>query len=80
MRTTIRMDDDLLEAAKGAAIGAGQTLTAFIEDAVRSQLSIQHDIERSTPTDLPVFGGDGVLPGVDVDNNAALIDVMGSEL
>ena len=79
MRTTIRMDDDLLEAAKSAAIGTGQTLTRFIEDSVRRQLAIQQDIESSTPVDLPVFGGDGVLPGVDLDNSAALVDLMGIE-
>jgi hypothetical protein len=73
------MDDDLLDAAQSAAIGAGQTLTSFIEDSVRRQLSIQHDIERSAPADLPVFSGDGPLPGVDLGNNAALIDLMGSE-
>ena len=73
------MDDDLLEAAKSAAIGTGQTLTRFIEDSVRRQLAIQQDVENSAPVDLPIFGGDGVLPGVDLDNNAALIDVMGNE-
>jgi hypothetical protein len=78
MRTTIRMDDDLLEAAKAAAAGAGQTLTRFIEDSVRRQLAIQHDIESSTPESLPMFNGDGLLPGVDLDNNATLLELMGS--
>lgn len=79
MRTTIRMDDDLLEAVKGAALSAGITLTRFIEDAVRRQLAIQQDIEYSTPSRLPMFVGDGLHPGVDVDNNAGLLDLMGSE-
>ena len=79
MRTTIRMDDDLLEAAKSAALGAGQTLTSFIEDSVRHQLAIQHSIASSAPPDLPVFSGDGLLPGVDLDNSAALLELMGTE-
>ncbi len=79
MRTTIRMDDDLLEAAKAAAVGAGQTLTRFIEDAVRHQLAVQDHIEHSTVPDLPVFSGDGVQPGVDLDSNAARLDLMSSQ-
>ena len=79
MRTTIRMDDDLLEAAKSAALGAGQTLTRFIEDSVRHQLAIQHNIESAAPRDLAVFNGDGLLPGVDLDSSAALLELMGTE-
>jgi hypothetical protein len=72
------MDDDLLEAVKRAAIGAGQTLTSFIEDSVRRQLAIQHDMEQSTSASLPTFAGDGLLPGVDLDSNAALLNLMDS--
>jgi hypothetical protein len=78
MRTTIRMDDDLLDAAKAAAAGEGQTLTRFIEDAVRRQLAIQQNMEHSAPGSLPVFHGDGLRPGVDLDNNATLLELMGS--
>jgi len=70
------MDDDLLEAAKAAAIGAGLTLTRFIEDAVRRQLAVTDTVEKSAAPQLPVFSGDGVHPGVDLDSNAALVDLM----
>ena len=70
------MDDDLLEAVKAAALGTGQTLTRFIEDAVRRQLAINERVKTTTPPDLPVFSGDGVRPGVDLDSNAALLDLM----
>ena len=72
------MDDDLIEAAKAAAIGAGQTLTRFIEDAVRRQLALHDEVGATSAPALPVFSGDGVLPGVDLDDNASLIDVMES--
>jgi len=78
MRTTIRMDDDLIESAKAAAMGARQTLTRFIEDAVRRQLALQDKVAAASTPELPVFSGDGFLPGVDIDNNAALLDVMES--
>ena len=77
MRTTIRMDDDLLEAVKTAAARSGVTLTRFIEDAVRRQLAIAEHVEGTSPCDLPTFSGDGVHPGVDLDSNAALLDAMG---
>jgi hypothetical protein len=73
------MDDDLLEAAKRAAIGAGQTLTRFIEDSVRRQLAIRYEIAGSARRELPLFSGDGLLPGVDLDSNAALLDLMSAE-
>ena len=76
MRTTIRMNDDLLEAVKAAALGTGQTLTRFIEDAVRRQLAINEHVETTTPPDLPVFSGDGVHPGVDLDSNVSLLGLM----
>lgn len=77
MRTTIRLDDDLLRQAKELAATSGRTLTAVIEDALRVQLA-----QRATPkrrVELPTFGGGGGLqPGVDLDNNAALLDLMES--
>ena len=79
MRTPIKIDDDLAEAARRAAIGAGQTLTHFIEDSVRRQLAIQYEVDGSAPRGLPLFSGDGLLPGVDLDRNAALLDLMSSE-
>lgn len=77
MRTTIRLDDDLLREAKARAARAGRSLNDFIEDAVRVAL-------RAAPRgvaapEIPVFkGGRGVRPGVNLDSNAALLDVMES--
>ena len=76
MRTTIRMNDDLLEAVKAAALGTGQTLTRFIEDAARRQLAIDEHVKTTTPPDLPVFSGDGVHTGVDLDSNATILGFM----
>jgi hypothetical protein len=30
----------------------------------------------SEPVELPTFGGDGVQPGVDLNDSAALLDLM----
>lgn len=76
MRTTIRMHDNLLVEAKAAAASSGQTLTAFIEDAVRHQLDARKTDLVATAVTLPSFSGDGVFPGVDLDNAAALLDLL----
>ncbi|MFV9672823.1 MAG: YlcI/YnfO family protein [Acidimicrobiia bacterium] len=76
MRTTIRMDDDLIAAAKAEAATTGQSLTAFIEEAVRRQLAALRRAQETPTAELPVFAGDGLLPGVDLDDSAALLDLM----
>ena len=75
VRTTIRLDDDLLARAKRAAVDRGTTLTAVIEDALRRALAPTPAAPREVVT-LPTFKGDGLQPGVDLDDSAALLDVM----
>lgn len=78
MRTTIRLDDDLLTAAKRHAVETGRTLTAVIEDALRQALARRAPGGRPVATELPVARGGGVLqPGVDLDDSAALLELMG---
>jgi hypothetical protein len=76
MRTTIRMDEDLLAAVKAEAAACGETLTAFIEEAVRRQLDARRSLADSPGPEIPVFAGDGLLPGVDLDDSAALLNLM----
>ncbi|HSI96854.1 MAG TPA: CopG family transcriptional regulator [Gaiellaceae bacterium] len=75
MRTTIRLDDDLLASAKRAAIERGTTLTAVIEDALRRALAPEPGGRRRAVS-LPTFRGDGLQPGVDLDDTASLLDLM----
>ena len=74
MRTTIRLDDDLLNRAKRVAIERGTTLTAVIEDALRRALAPPTHDRR--PVSLPTFRGDGLRPEVDLDDTASLLDLM----
>jgi len=74
MRTTIRLDDGLLRRAKAAAAASGRSLNDLIVDAVRAALA-----PRSTParvSELPTYKGHGLRPGVDLDDSAALLDLM----
>jgi hypothetical protein len=75
MRTTIRLDDDLLRQAKRVAAERGTTLTALIESALRRALAPAPAQTRS-PLSLPTFRGDGLQPGVDLDDTASLLDLM----
>lgn len=79
MRTTIRLDDALLERAKRVALERGTTLTAVIEDALRRALTPAPTSTRE-PIALPTFRGDGLLPGVDLNDTASLLDLMDEPL
>ena len=75
MRTTINIAEQLYRDAKARAASTGQTVSEVIEDAVREAL-------RPTASDpppvapLPVFGGSGVLAGIDVTDSGSLLDAM----
>jgi hypothetical protein len=76
MRTTINLPDDLILQAKKAALEAHTTLTEIIGDALRAALAKRR---RKTPRKefkLTTFGKGGVLPGVDLDDTSALLDLM----
>lgn len=75
MRTTIDVDDDLLRAARVAASSEDRTLTSVIEDALRCFLSAS-DQPAPPPVRLTTVKGRGLRPGVDLDDSAALLDLM----
>lgn len=75
MRTTVRLDDALLREAKKAAASSGRTLAAVIEDALRAHLSRRGRVQRA-PFKMRTFDGGGLLPGVDLDDSSALLDLM----
>lgn len=75
MRTTIRIEDELLRRLKLRAAETGRTVGALIEDAVRVALETADD-HRKVVDRLTTFGSQGVLPGVDLTSNAALRDAM----
>jgi hypothetical protein len=78
MRTTVRLDPDLLSEAKKVAASTGRTLTAVIEDGLRAIIAGRRVPRRRRAVELTVVDGHGVRPGVDLDDTAALIDLMDS--
>jgi len=75
----VRLDDELYAAVKARAARSGRTVAAVIEDALRAQLAANSTRSASLPT-LPVFGGSGVMPGADLESNAALRSTMDEDV
>lgn len=75
MRTTIRIDGELLARAKARAAENRTSLNKVLEDALRASLNRQPDL-RKPGGHLPVMDGHGLRPGVDLNSNAELLDLM----
>jgi Ribbon-helix-helix protein, copG family len=77
MRTTVTIDDQLYRELKARAGASGRTVGALIEDAVRDSLQAPPRSARETRRPLPVFKGKpGLMPGVDLHDNAALRELL----
>ncbi len=77
MRTTVRLDPHLLTEAKKHAAESGSTLTAVLEQALRETLARRATTAVVRPLRLKTCKGGGLRAGVDLDDSAALLDVMG---
>lgn len=74
-RTTVRLPPALMAQAKKLAIATDRTLTQVIEDAL--WVAVSRKVTGGAGTvSFPTFHGDGLQPGVDLDNSAALLDLM----
>jgi hypothetical protein len=78
MRTTIRLDERLLAEAKKYAAESGQTLTAVLADALRESLARRRAPGKRRRVRLRTVNGNGVRPGVDLDDTASLLELMES--
>jgi len=75
MRTTVRLDERLLREAKRFAAQRGRTFTSVLEDALRQFLASSGRPKRARPFRMLTFRGNGLRPGVDLDDSAALWDL-----
>jgi hypothetical protein len=76
MRTTLQLDDALVSEAKVLAARTGRTLSQVIEDALRRTLVPRQ--REARPPALTTSPG-ALRAGVDLDDNAALRDLMDDE-
>lgn len=76
MRTTLNIEEALLQRLKTTAAQSGRSLSEVVEEAVRAFLSPRHSSDRKVIT-LPVSKHDLRLrPGVNLDSNASLSEMM----
>ncbi len=78
MRTTIRLDDRLLEKTKKYALSHGTTFTSVVEDALREKLMGRPSGKRQPAVKLKTVNGKGTHAGVDLDDSSSLQDLMDS--
>jgi hypothetical protein len=77
MRTTVRLDDGLLELARAEARRRGETLTALIAKGLRRELATSIPAGRRPRVVLPVSNSTrGLMPGVDLSDSAGLLAIM----
>lgn len=77
MRTTIRLNESLLRQVKKKALEQHKTFTAVVADALAAWVQGGPvSSRRSQRVRLPKSGKGGLLPGVDLENNASLADRM----
>jgi len=78
MRTTVSIDDGLLTEAKRIALASGTTLSGVIETAMRQMLAKRQQGRPKNPSPLVTYAGRGLKRGVDLDDAAALLDLLES--
>jgi len=77
MRTTISINDALLERAKLRARELGLTLGAYVEGALQREISIP--AKAAAPVSLTVSAATGgPAPGVDLSSNRGLYEAVGA--
>jgi hypothetical protein len=77
MRTTIDIRDPLLERAKQLAAGQGKLLADIVNDALAEKLAREVQAKASVqPFKMLTFGQGGPRPGVDLNSNAHLQEIL----
>jgi hypothetical protein len=77
MRTTVRLEDSLLEQAKREAARRHKTLTALIEEGLRLVLAQSRPGRPRKRIAIPVCrAGGGTAPGVDLGDSSSLLDII----
>jgi plasmid stability protein len=76
VRTTIVLDDEVFRAFKQRAAAHGTSLTREIEEALRSELAASAETVNAEPYRVPIFRGTAPVPGVDLNSNAALAEIL----
>jgi hypothetical protein len=74
MQTTLRLDEQLLGAARREALARGQSLNSFIAGALRQEINPARRRAKPRSVRLVTFRGHGLQSGVNLDDSRALLD------
>jgi len=77
MRTTVNIDDHLLEEAKVLAARTSRSLGSVVEDGLRALLHRNNPGTSAGTFVLPTHGIGGLAPGVDLEDKDALAELTG---
>lgn len=76
MRTTVDIDDDLLSEAKQIAAAQGTSVRALLEQGLRNVLRDSKQKPKRHQKIPRSHRRGGLRPGVQLDDSAALLDIM----
>lgn len=74
MRTTITLDDRLLEQLKRRASETGTSVSKLVEQAVRLFVRTRRTSDSSESFELVTFGAGGRFSRLNIDKTSALIE------
>ena len=77
MRTTLNINDTLLKKAKKCSIERNCSLGEIVDEALRLSLVTQKKSDTAAiARPLKTFAGSGIQPGIDLNNNASVLEAM----
>lgn len=79
MRTTVRLDDELLAEAKRYAARTGRTLTSLIDEGLREVLARGERRAPAKRVELLTGGEGGLRPGIRSDSFSEVLDQLDTE-
>jgi hypothetical protein len=80
VRTTVNIDERLLRRAKQEAARSNRSLGDVVDDALRLLLAPAGRRRTVPELELPVFGGSGLRPAVDLEDKEGLASLRDEEL
>ena len=77
MRTTLNINDTLLKEARKCSIERNCSLGEIVDEALRLSLVTQKKSDTAAVVrPLKTFAGSGIQPGIDLNNNASVLEAM----
>ena len=79
IRTTVALDEDVIERVKQQSRERGQSFKATLNDLLRLAVSVEKAPFTRKPFTVRPFGGMGVIPGLNYDKITELLDYAEGE-